>query len=146
MQVKTLPRKVVAIPKAPAISAAKRRAIADEYGAVDEAYQPLKKRRDFLQAQILGLHADLAADLGTVEEGDVYTIEIPPKGNERKVTALDKLVKFLGLKKFLSFAKFNVGDLEESVPAESRGLFLVEARTGGRRMKAIRKFVPAEAA
>lgn len=135
--------KVETIQKPAALDGAQRRALVDEYSWLDEKLKPLVKRKEKLRAQILALHPDLADDLGVTESGDLYDLEIEPRGPERKVTALNKLAKYLGMKRFFALCKITVEAFEANVPAADRGPFLVEARTGGRRLIPTRKFTEA---
>jgi hypothetical protein len=131
---------VVTMPAPTDTSAALKRQDVDEYATLDAKLREPNARKELLRKRILSWHADLAPTEGAVERGNAYDLDIGPQGNERKVSCLSRLKTYLGQGKFLAICKVTLEAFEGVVPAEDRGLFLVEAPTGGRRIKVTKRF------
>lgn len=111
----------------------------DEFGRLADLNRAPVARQEKLRKRILSWHADMPAGHYATEQGNIYNVEISPKKMERKVTALGKLCKFLGVKKFLTICKVNLEQFEPAVPPEERAPFIIEDRTGGRNVTPMKR-------
>ena len=124
---------------------AERRNLIDERCQLAELVSAGKKRLGDLDDQILAWHPRLAksAKATAREEGNTYILEIRARENQRKVTRIPALARFLGAKfvEFVERCQVTLKALEATIPDEkTRKRFIVEARTGSRKFDVTRKF------
>jgi hypothetical protein len=127
-----------------------REAICDEFGELkrkEAEFAPtatrLKTVRDIIATWI---PKDHPADLGSSFSGNLYTVNVSMRQNERTPSSMTKLLNFLGPKKFLSLCKIGVGALEDLLGKAIAATWLSEDRTGPRNITAVAKARPDTAA
>jgi hypothetical protein len=126
-----------------------RLAIIDEFGQLQQdvdAFKPKKDRHAELRDQIASWYEKEPARQPFVEHGLRFTLQVSECANERTVSSMSKLFKFLGVEAFLKLCKLPLGAVDAAVPKIRHKEFLTEEPTGPRKIKAVPKFPVAEIA
>jgi hypothetical protein len=123
------------------ISAKKRSLVVEEFGALDAevtAFKPKKDRHEQLRKEMQGWHENSPASQAFTEESENYTVVIGERANERAVTNMKGLIRYLG-SAAAKLLRINLKDFDENVPLPDRQKFLTEGQTGSRKVKVIPK-------
>jgi hypothetical protein len=118
----------------------RRQAIIDEFGELQQqvdAFKPKKDRHAELREQIALWYEKERPTQPFLEEGLKFTLQVSECSNERTISSMPKLFKFLGIEAFLRLCKFPLGAVDVAIPRVRHGEFLDEAPTGPRKIKAV---------
>jgi hypothetical protein len=119
----------------------------DRYGELDRQIQlfaPVLAEHKELKAEIAGWFDSLPPDQPATAKGDLYTIQLAAKENERTITdqkqAFALLRKFVGsLDGAIALVSIPLGAaIDKFIPKPLHAKFLEQARTGTRSLKPVR--------
>jgi hypothetical protein len=123
--------------------------IYDEYGRLDLAEQqktPGQERMATLKKHIITLAEAEPANAPVTYDGEQFFLQLTARSNEREITDLGKVYKFvvakLGLKAFLDLCTFPLAAVDAHIPEARRKEFVSEAQIGTRRVKAVLRALP----
>ncbi len=121
---------------------AQRSEIIDRFGELREQLKPFKSAIDEeekLAKLIRAWHEDDPPDLPLTEEGEHYVIELGPRANRRhfKPGAMRRLSQ--KIQNFFQLVKLGLEDFDAHIPIEERGKYVLEARTGPRKLEVFAK-------
>ncbi len=114
--------------------------LADGFGALDvqvQRFKPTTKLHEAARKELQALYDASDAGASYTLKGEHFEIQIGPRENERAIKSIPALIKALTQKVFNQVAKVPLKVIDALVPADQRGEFIVEARTGSRSVKAI---------
>ena len=129
----------VVIPIRP-MTHAKRQAIIDEFGELQEkvdAFKPTRERHANLRELIAGWYEKCPETQPYLELGQRFTLQVSECSNERSIFSMAKLFRRLGVDTFLKLCKFPLAAVDTNVPAEQHEEFLAQTQTGPRKIKVI---------
>lgn len=114
---------------------ARRRGLVDELGVIAERRRKAKldiAREKAIKDEIRDVWMDgkKATEAGTFH-GDLFTATCSARSVE-KTLDLARLLKFVGVKKFLAVAKVTLKAFEELVAPADRGGYITQSQTGSR--------------
>src|SRR5581483_11598021 len=96
-----------------------RKQVIDVYGELDrlvQSHKPIAARHEKLRKEILSWYPDLPADEQAVISGEIYTVTVAPRGEERHVTSMRAVMKaFGGINVFLEFCSITIRAMEEKL-------------------------------
>lgn len=125
----------------------------DEYGRLDLAEQqktPEQKRLEVLKKTIQLMAESHPANEPLTYDGSQFFLQLTEKENQRRIVDLKAVYKYIcaknGLERFLELCSFSLAALENNVPEEKLSAFIRSEQTGSRRIKAVLRSIPQEAA
>jgi hypothetical protein len=128
-------------------------ALIDQFGEaarrkaeVEAILRPIQEDYQRLQAALTALYDAHPADASAVAEGNLYTLQVGPKANERTITTPERLfrsIRRMGLPTVLRVYRAALGELDKVLTADQQARYITVAQTGRRVLKAVPKASPA---
>jgi len=134
-------------PAAPSVELAlpadvEMRALCDEFGELHRRLQIQaadQSRFEVLKKAIKGWFDHAPPDADGLVQGDLYLLRVSARERERRVKDLPELLAEIGLDQLLKIVSVKLTELEDAIGKARAAAFIVEARTGSRRVSAISK-------
>lgn len=135
------------IPIAPPTDRAK---IIDEYGELDrkvQEFEPLRKQHEKLKSVIKYWYVDAAPEATPIAQGKLYEIQVGACERARTWKSIPAVVRAVGgIQAFYGICSVAIGAVENIIGKSKTAALLAETQSGSRRIKAVPKSVPQEAA
>lgn len=124
--------------------------VVDELGQLERelaAMKPQEARAKSLKAEIQAwADAEFPADQAVTFEGHQFAAQVGAKGNKRRISSMQKVFDFLGVKKFLAACSFTLKSAEETLaPDQLKAVIVEDANVGDRSVKVLQRATAAAA-
>jgi hypothetical protein len=134
-------------PAAPSVELAlpadvEMRALCDEFGELHRRLQIQaadQSRFEVLKKAVKGWFDHAPPDADGLVQGDLYLLRVSARERERRVKDLPELLAEIGLDQLLKVVSVKLTELEDAIGKARAAAFIIEARTGSRRVSAIPK-------
>jgi len=134
-------------PAAPSVELAiptdlEMRALCDELGELDRRLQVHaadQARFEVLKKAVKSWFDQAPPDADGLVQGDAYLLRVSARERERRIKDLSELLAEIGLDQLLKIVSVKITELEDAIGKTRASAFIIEARTGSRRVRAIAK-------
>jgi len=120
----------------PPIEPKSRALLIDEFGELYRQISLLAPRHAALKKEINGWFETSPAAEPVTVEGTLYRLSLTPKRLSRCIRSMPKLFKLLGVRRFLQFADFPIGEAEKFIAKDRFDEYVQSERSGARSITA----------